>query len=169
MHLQIRPTVIWHNIKQPMWTTLIPYNSCSTAWTLQVSPLLLKVSTSCPWCPKHLIWMYHVAAGLYSEPDLCLTLTLCLLTLPTLTKATKHLLSVWNQTHTAEKALGGLTETLSKWWVAEWVSVGWQLHWWLEDWKVEPVGRSLVPGKSLPCCLGQGAASFSKWMIFNKC
>lgn len=57
--------------------------------------------------------MYHVATILYSEPDLRLTLTLCLLTLPTHTKATKHLLPVCNQTHTAEEASGGLTHTLS--------------------------------------------------------
>lgn len=63
--------------------------------------------------------MYHVAAVLYSQPDLRLTLTLGLLTLPTCTKATKHLLPVCSQTDTAEKISAGLTESLSKCWVAE--------------------------------------------------
>lgn len=68
--------------------------------------------------------MYHVAAVLYSQPDLRLTLTLGLLTLPTHTKGYQTSAPCLKQTHTSEKTSGGLTESLSKWWVAEWVSVG---------------------------------------------
>lgn len=68
--------------------------------------------------------MYHVAPLLFSQPDLRLILTLGFLPLPTHTKTTKHLLPVSDQTHTAEKTLDGLTESLFKWWVAKWENVG---------------------------------------------
>lgn len=58
--------------------------------------------------------------------------------------------------YSLEKTSGGEKVSPSGGWLSGRVCVGWQLPWWLEDWKVEPTGRSLVPGKCLPCCPGQG-------------
>lgn len=81
---QIRP-VAWshlaqHNSTHVNQTEYHVTNSWPTAWALQAGPLFSEVSRSCPWSPKHLIWMYHVAAVLYSQSDPCLTLTPVLLT-----------------------------------------------------------------------------------------
>lgn len=66
--------------------------------------------------------MYHVAAVPYAQSDLRLTLMQSLLTfsqrLPNICSPSE------SQTHSAEKMLGGLRESFSKGWVAEWVSVG---------------------------------------------
>lgn len=123
----------------------LPCNSRPTAWALQVAPLLSEVSTICPWCPKHLIWVHHVVPVLCSQSDLCLTLAPGFLILPAPTKASEHLLPVWDQTRTAEKTLGGLAESLSEWWVAQRENGAWQLPWWLEEWKVELAGRPPLP------------------------
>lgn len=83
---------------------------------------------SCSWFPRHQMHpdVAHdflntrVAAVLHSQRDPRLTLTLDLLIWLAHTKASQHLLPVWNQTHTAEKTPGGLKGSLSKTgWVGE--------------------------------------------------
>lgn len=155
VHFLIRPTACSH-LAQHITTRVNQTKYHETA-----DPQPEPCSACSQWYPQVVHGVLNTWSGCImwrwlSQTDLPLTLTLSLLTLPTHINASQHLLPVGHQTHTAEKASGGLTKRLSKWWVAELLSVGWQLHWWLEDWKVEPVGRSSVPVKSPPCCPGQG-------------
>ena len=97
-----------------------------------VQYVLSEVSRSCS------SFHHAVAVFLWAWPDFATPPNIC---------------SESETSRAARGVSGGLTESFSKWWVAEWGRVGWQLHWWLEDQRVELAGRSLVPGKSLPCCL----------------
>lgn len=80
-------------------------------------PAFVLTSRSCPcWCPKHLIWMYHVAAARLTPSLTCFWPFAPRLL--TFTKTTKHLLSVWNRAHAAHESPGGSWRGLCGWWVS---------------------------------------------------